>query len=56
MPTCWTQEVDHALLEHVGTASRSPVPLEPAIVIAAACALRSAELSVDPTEGSGGST
>lgn len=50
------QEADHALLEHVGTASRSPVPLEPAIVIAAACALRSAELSVDPTEGSGGST
>lgn len=48
-------EVDHALLAHVGTASRSPVPLEPAIVIAAACALRSAELGAHPTEGAGGS-
>jgi hypothetical protein len=42
-------EVDHALMDLVGTGTRSPATPEPAIVIAAACALRSAELGVDPT-------
>lgn len=39
-------ELDHTLLEVVGTGTRSPAVPEPAIVIAAACALRSAELAV----------
>jgi hypothetical protein len=38
-------EMDHALMDLVGTGSRGTVPPEPAIVIAAACAVRSAELS-----------
>ncbi|HZO67562.1 MAG TPA: hypothetical protein VFB74_21405 [Kribbellaceae bacterium] len=42
-------ETDHALLAVVGSGSRSPTPPEPAIVIAAACALRSAELGGEPT-------
>lgn len=37
-------EMDHALMDLVGTGSRGPRAPEPAIVIVAACALRSAEL------------
>jgi hypothetical protein len=44
-------EMDHALMDLVGTGSRGPVPPEPAIVIAAACAVRSAELSAGKDGG-----
>jgi hypothetical protein len=44
-------ELDHALMDVVGTGSRGPVPPEPAIVIAAACALRSAELGAGQDGG-----
>ncbi len=48
-------ETDHALMELVGTGSRSSTPPDPAIAIAAACALRSAELGGSSQREDGGS-
>ena len=49
-------EMDHALMDLVGTGSRGPMAPEPAIVIAAACALRSAELGTKRDAGRDGGT
>lgn len=49
-------EMDHALMDLVGTGSRGRLAPEPAIVIAAACALRSAELGTKRDAGRDGGT